>query len=58
MSKYQKAEKRCHGIFYREPEGAQAWSYRRKNLLSFGWEYIVCDIQWYEALAGTEEGEY
>jgi len=32
--------------------------YMQKNLLSFGWEYIICDIQWYEPLAGTEEGEY
>jgi len=28
------------------------------KMLSSGWEYIVCDIQWYEPLAGTGEGEY
>jgi hypothetical protein len=27
-------------------------------MLAFGWEYIICDIQWYEPLAGSEEGEY
>jgi len=32
--------------------------YMSKNLLAFGWEYIICDIQWYEPLAGTGEGEY
>jgi len=30
----------------------------QKCLLPFGWEYVVCDIQWYEPLAGTGEGEY
>ena len=32
--------------------------YVRDNMKQYGWEYIVCDIQWSEPLAGTEEGEY
>ena len=32
--------------------------YMRDKLLPFGWEYIIVDIQWYEPLAGTGEGEY
>ena len=32
--------------------------YVRDNMKQCGWEYIVCDIQWSEPLAGTEEGEY
>jgi hypothetical protein len=33
-------------------------AYMQEHLLPFGWEYIVCDIQWYEPLAGSGEGEY
>jgi hypothetical protein len=32
--------------------------YMRKHLLPFGWEYIVCDVAWYDSLAGTTEHEY
>jgi len=32
--------------------------YMRDKLLPFGWEYVVVDIQWYEPLAGTGDGEY
>ncbi len=29
-----------------------------EHLKEYGWEYIVCDIQWSEPEAGTGEGEY
>ena len=32
--------------------------YIRDHLKDHGWQYVVCDIQWSEPLAGTEEGEY
>ena len=32
--------------------------YMRDHLKDHGWQYVVCDIQWSEPLAGTEEGEY
>ena len=32
--------------------------YVRDHLKAHGWQYVVCDIQWSEPLAGTEEGEY
>ena len=33
-------------------------AYMAENLKKHGWEYIVCDIQWSEPLAGTENMEY
>jgi hypothetical protein len=30
----------------------------QRHLLKYGWEYIVCDIQWSEPLSGTGEREY
>lgn len=32
--------------------------YMAAHLKKYGWEYIVCDIQWSEPLAGTGEREY
>ncbi len=32
--------------------------YMAENLKGYGWEYIVCDIQWSDPAAGTGEGEY
>lgn len=32
--------------------------YMAENLKQYGWEYIVCDIQWSEPRAGTGEREY
>jgi hypothetical protein len=48
----------CYAAAVTEDQLLQNAEYMRKNLLSFGWEYIVCDIQWYEPLAGTGDGEY
>jgi len=48
----------CYAANVTEKQLIDNAEYMSKNLLSFGWEYIICDIQWYEPLAGTEEGEY
>ena len=32
--------------------------YMREHMSALGWEYIVCDAQWYEPFAGTGEDEY
>ena len=48
----------CYAAAVTEKQLLDHAEYMAKNLLSFGWEYIICDIQWYEPLAGTEEGEY
>ncbi|WP_242835929.1 hypothetical protein [Butyrivibrio sp. FCS014] len=29
--------------------------YMAKHLKAFGWEYVVCDIQWYEPTASSHE---
>jgi hypothetical protein len=48
----------CYAATVTEEQLLQNAEYMRENLLSHGWEYIVCDIQWSEPLAGTESGEY
>jgi len=48
----------CYAATVTEAQLLENAEYMRKYLLPFGWEYIVCDIQWYEPLAGTGEGEY
>jgi hypothetical protein len=48
----------CYATTVTEEQLLQNAEYMRKNLLSHGWEYIVCDAQWFEPLAGTGEGEY
>jgi len=48
----------CYAATVTEKQLLENAEYMQKNLLFCGWEYIVCDIQWYEPLAGTEEGEY
>jgi hypothetical protein len=48
----------CYAATVTEEQLLTNAEYMRKNLLPFGWEYVVCDIQWYEPLAGTEAGEY
>ena len=30
--------------------------YQAEKLLPYGWEYVICDIQWYEPTAGTQPG--
>ncbi|MDR3173674.1 MAG: glycoside hydrolase family 27 protein [Treponema sp.] len=48
----------CYAATVTEEQLLQNAEYMQKNMRAFGWEYIVCDIQWYEPLAGTGEGEY
>ncbi|MDR0443547.1 MAG: glycoside hydrolase family 27 protein [Treponema sp.] len=48
----------CYAATVTEAQLLENAEYMQKNLLPFGWEHIVCDIQWYEPLAGTGEGEY
>ncbi|MDR1128663.1 MAG: glycoside hydrolase family 27 protein [Treponema sp.] len=48
----------CYATAVIEEQLLSNAEYMRKNLLSHGWEYIVCDNQWSEPLAGTESGEY
>jgi len=48
----------CYAATVTEKQLLEHAEYMSKNLLAFGWEYIVCDVQWYEPLAGTDNGEY
>jgi hypothetical protein len=48
----------CYATTVTEEQLLQNAEYMRKHLLSHGWEYIVCDAQWFEPLAGTGEEEY
>jgi hypothetical protein len=48
----------CYAAAVTEEQLLQNAEYMQKHLLSHGWEYIVCDIQWAEPLAGTESCEY
>jgi len=48
----------CYAATVTEKQLLDHAEYMSKNLLSFGWEYVVCDIQWYEPLAGTGDCEY
>jgi hypothetical protein len=48
----------CYAATVTEAQLLQNAEYMSKYLAPFGWEYSVCDIQWYEPLAGTGEGEY
>lgn len=38
----------CYGASVTEKELLANADYMAKNLKKYGWEYIVCDIQWYE----------
>jgi hypothetical protein len=48
----------CYAAAVTEEQLLRNAEYMRDRLLAHGWEYIVCDIQWYEPLAGTGRGEY
>lgn len=41
----------CFGAGVTEKELRENADYMAKNLKQYGWEYIVCDIQWYEPTA-------
>lgn len=43
----------CYGASVTEKELLQNADYMAEHLKSHGWEYIVCDIQWYEPTADS-----
>lgn len=45
----------CYGASVRENEVRANAEYMAKNLKSYGWEYVVVDIQWYEPNASSNE---
>lgn len=48
----------CYGPAVNEDQLLGNASYMAEHLRRYGWEYVVCDIQWSEPLAGTGSGEY
>ncbi|MDR2590716.1 MAG: glycoside hydrolase family 27 protein, partial [Oscillospiraceae bacterium] len=48
----------CYAATVNEEQLLGNAMYMAKHLKQHGWEYVVCDIQWYEPLAGTENTEY
>lgn len=45
----------CYGAAVNEEQLMGNARYMRDNLKAFGWQYVVCDIQWYEPSAQTHE---
>lgn len=45
----------CFGAGVTEDELIANADYMAKNLKQYGWEYIVCDIQWYEPKARSND---
>ena len=45
----------CFGAAVTEKQLKENADYMAKNLKQFGWEYIVCDIQWYEPNAKSND---
>ena len=41
----------CYGAAVNEEQLIGNAEYMRDNLKKYGWEYVVCDIQWYEPKA-------
>lgn len=41
----------CYGASVNEAQLKQNADYMAKHLKQYGWEYVVCDIQWYEPTA-------
>src|SRR5690349_19034482 len=48
----------CYGPAVNEEQLLGNASYMAANLKPYGWEYIVCDIQWSEPHAGEQHWEY
>ncbi len=48
----------CYGNSVREEQLLGNAEYMAKHLKEFGWEYVVCDIQWSEPSAGKESPFY
>lgn len=45
----------CYGPAVNEEQLLGNAKYMAKHLKAFGWEYVVCDIQWYEPTASSHE---
>ncbi|WP_308619619.1 glycoside hydrolase family 27 protein [uncultured Eubacterium sp.] len=45
----------CFGAGVNEEQLRANADYMAKNLKQYGWEYIVCDIQWYEPTADSND---
>ncbi len=45
----------CFGAAVNEQQLKENADYMAENLKQFGWEYIVCDIQWYEPFAKSND---
>lgn len=47
----------CYAANVTEEQLLANAAYMSKHLRPYGWEYVVCDIQWSEPLAGTDPGQ-
>lgn len=45
----------CYGAAVNEEQLRGNAQYMAKNLKAFGWQYVVCDIQWYEPTAHSSQ---
>ena len=45
----------CFGAGVNEEQLRANADYMAKNLKQYGWEYVVCDIQWYEPTADSND---
>lgn len=48
----------CYAANVTEEQLLANAAYMSRHLRPYGWQYVVCDIQWSEPLAGTENCEY
>lgn len=48
----------CYGPAVNEEQLLGNAAYMAEHLKEYGWEYVVCDIQWSEPMAGTEGWDY
>ncbi len=48
----------CYGNAVNEEQLLGNAEYMAKHMKQYGWEYVVCDIQWSEPNAGKESPEY
>lgn len=48
----------CYGNAVNEEQLLGNAKYMAEHMKEYGWEYVVCDIQWSEPTAGTERPEY
>ena len=47
----------CYGAAVNEAQVRQNAEYMAENLLKYGWEYVVIDIEWFQPTAGSHEYE-